>query len=253
MSEKIEALVEGGKASAGPPLGPALGPLGINIGEVIKQINEKTKDFSGMKVPVTVIVDGKDFKIKVGTPPVSAMIKKEANVEKLSPHPKEEKVADLKIEQVIKIAKNKKDSMNSVGMKSSVRQVIGSCVSCGILVEGKNPKEVLREIDEGKYEEEIRTEKTELTAEELKELEEERKRLAEERKEHMEEMKKKAEEIMKSMEGKERKDIITRMHEEEIPQELIDELLPKEEEAREVDVKEEGKKGGEGKPEEKKG
>ena len=111
MSEKIEALVEGGKASAGPPLGPALGPTGINIGEVIKEINEKTKDFACMQVPVTVIVDGKNFRIKVGTPPVSAMIKKEAKIEKLSSRPGEEQIADIKIEHVIKIAKNKKDSI----------------------------------------------------------------------------------------------------------------------------------------------
>lgn len=242
VSEKIEALVEGGKASAGPPLGPALGPMGVNIGEVIKQINEKTKDFSGMKVPVTVIIDGKDFKIKVGTPPVSAMIKKEAKVEKLSSHPKEEKVADLKIEQIIKVAKNKKDTMNSVDMKSCVRQVIGTCTSCGILVEGKDPREVLKEIDEGKYDEEIRTEKTELTEEELKELEEERKELAEERKKHEEDMRNKAEEIMKKMEGQERKEIVTKMHDEEISQEIIDEFLPREAEAKDAKVTESGKK-----------
>lgn len=241
MSEKIEALVEGGKATAGPPLGPALGPMGINIGAVIKDINEKTKDFAGMKVPVTVIIEGKTFKIKVGTPPVSAMIKKEAKVEKLSSRPKDEKVADIKIEQVIKIAKNKRDSMNSSEIKSCVKQVVGSCLSCGILVEGKDPKEVLKEIDEGKYEEEIRLEKTELTAEEMKELEEEKKRLAEDRKKHLEEMRKKAEAIKKEMEGKERKAIITKMEEEGVPKPIIDELMPKEEEAKDVKVKEEKK------------
>lgn len=241
MSEKIEALVEGGKATAGPPLGPALGPMGINIGAVIKDINEKTKDFAGMKVPVTVIIEGKNFKIKVGTPPVSAMIKKEAKVEKLSSRPKDEKVADIKIEQVIKIAKNKRDSMNSSEIKSCVKQVVGSCLSCGILVEGKDPKEVLKEIDEGKYEEEIRLEKTELTAEEMKELEEEKKRLAEDRKKHLEEMRKKAEAIKKEMEGKERKAIITKMEEEGVPKPIIDELMPKEEEAKDVKVKEEKK------------
>lgn len=241
MSEKVEALVEGGKASAGPPLGPALGPMGVNIGEVINQINEKTKDFEGMKVPVTVIIDGKDFKIKVGTPPISAMIKKEANIEKLSSHPKEEKVADIKIEQVIKIAKNKRDSMNTVDMKSCVRQIVGSCVSCGILVEGKDPKEVLKEIDDGKYHDKIIHEKTELSTEELKELEEEKNKLAEERKEHMEEMKKKATEIMNQMKGKDRKAIISKLNEEEITKEIIDELLPKEEEAKDVKVIEEKK------------
>jgi len=244
MSEKIEALVDGGKANAGPPLGPALGPLGINIGEVIKQINEKTKVFEGMKVPVTVIVEGKNFKIKVGTPPVSALIKKEAKVEKLSSNPKEEKVADLKIEQIIKIAKSKRDSMNTSDMKTCVKQIVGSCISCGILVEGKNPKEVIKEIERGEYQDEIIHEKTELTAEELRELEDEKKRLAEERKRHIEEMRKKAEAIMKEMEGKERKEIITKMEEAEISKDIINELLPKEStgEIKEVKVEEVKKK-----------
>ena len=236
MSDKVEALIEGGKASAGPPLGPALGPMGVNIVEVIKQINEKTKAFEGMKVPVTVIIDGKNFKIKIGTPPVSAMIKKEAKVEKLSSHPKEEKIADLKIEQIIKIAKGKMDSMNAVDMKSCVRQVIGSCVSCGILVEGKEPREVLKEIDDGKYYDEIINEKTDISEEELKELEEEKKKLAEERNKHVEEMKTKAQEIINQMKGKDRKGMISKLKEEEIPNDIIDELLPKEEENKDVKV-----------------
>jgi len=241
MSEKIEALVEGGKATAGPPLGPALGPLGINIGDVIKEINEKTKDFGGMKVPITVIIDGKKFKIKVGTPPTSAMIKKEAKIEKMSSNAKEEKVADIKIEQVIKIAKNKRDSMNTSEIKSCVKQVIGSCVSCGILVEGKDPKEVIKEIDNGKYHDEIINEKTELTEEELKELEEEKKKLVEDRKKHMEEMKASAQEIMNQMKGKDRKSMILKLEDEGIHKDIIEELLPKEESEKEVEVKEEKK------------
>ena len=65
--QKVSSLVTGGGASAGPPLGPALGPLGVNIMEVIAAINDKTKDFEGMKVPVTVIVDTdtKNMKLKL--------------------------------------------------------------------------------------------------------------------------------------------------------------------------------------------
>jgi len=240
MSEKtIEALVEGGKASAGPPLGPALGPLGVNIGDVINAINEKTKDFAGMKIPVKVIVDGKNFDIKVGTPPVSALIKKEANLNKLSSNPKEDKVADLKIEQIIKIAKAKKDGLNSVDMKSSVKEIVGSCVSYGILVEGKDPKIIINEINEGKYDDEIIHEKTELSAEELKKLEEEKKKLAEEREKHLEEMKEKANEIINQMKGAERYKIIAKMEEEGVSKDVINELLPKEGETKEAKVKEE--------------
>ena len=76
MVDTVEALVDGGKASAGPPLGPALGPKGVNIGQVIAEINRKTKAFDGMKVPVKILInDDKSFEIKVGTPPVSALIK----------------------------------------------------------------------------------------------------------------------------------------------------------------------------------
>ena len=75
MGEKksISALVSGGEASAGPPLGPALGPMGVNVLQVVNTINEKTKDFPGMKVPVKVEVDTetKKFTIEVGIPPHS--------------------------------------------------------------------------------------------------------------------------------------------------------------------------------------
>jgi len=217
--------------------------LGVNIGEVIKKINEKTKDFEGMKVPVKVIVDDKkNVEIEVGTPPVSALIKKEAKVEKLSSNPKEEKIADLKIEQIIKIAKAKRDSMNTDYMKSLVKQVIGTCVSAGILVEGKDPKIVLKEIDEGKYHDEIIHEKTEISEKELKELEEEKKRLAEERERYLSEMREKAQKIIKEMAGKERKEILTRLEEEEIPREVIDEVLPKEGEKKEAKVSTDEKK-----------
>ena len=81
--QTIEALVDGGKVSAGPPLGPALGPIGVNIGEVIAAINEKTRDMAGMKVPVKVIVDTetREFEVEVGTPPTSALIKKELTLQ----------------------------------------------------------------------------------------------------------------------------------------------------------------------------
>jgi len=149
----VEALVNGGKASAGPPLGPALGPLGVNIGNVVAKINEVTKDFEGMQVPVKVIVDEetKEFRIEVGTPPTSALLKKELGVEKLSSKPNEEKVGDLKFEQVVKVARAKLSSLNTDDLKLAVKQVLGTCVSAGITVDGKEPKEVIKEVEEGKY------------------------------------------------------------------------------------------------------
>ena len=105
MAEIIEALVDGGNATPGPPLGPVLGPLGINIMDVVKVINEKTKAFEGMKVPVKVIVDTatQEFEITVGTPPTSALILKELKLEKGSSNPRADKVGDLSMEQVKKM------------------------------------------------------------------------------------------------------------------------------------------------------
>ncbi len=152
----IKALVDGGKASPKPPLGPQLSQAKVDIGKVIAEINEKTKDFAGMQVPVEIIVnEDKSFEIKVGTPPVSSLVKKELGLEKLSQNPGKDFVGNLTMEQVVKIAKLKMDSFTTSDLKKAVKQVIGSCVSMGVTVEGKNPKEILKEIDEGKWDSKI--------------------------------------------------------------------------------------------------
>lgn len=155
----VKALVEGGKAVPGPPLGPALAAAKVNIGDVIKAINEKTKDFSGMEVPIEVEIDTatKEFNIKVGTPPVSALIKKELNLKKLAKTAwVEEPVGDLKFDQIIKITKAKFDDLGTTDFKKAVKQVVSSCVSLGVTIEGKRPKEMIEEIDSGKWDEKIR-------------------------------------------------------------------------------------------------
>ncbi len=153
MAEVLKVLVDGGKASAGPPLGPALGPMGVNIMEVINAINEKTKQFEGMKVPVTLTVDAstKDFEVEVGTPPTSALILKELGVEKGSGDPTRTKVGNLTIEQVKKVADMKKSSMLGKKEKERVLEIIGSCVSVGVTVEGKDPKDMQKEIKDGVF------------------------------------------------------------------------------------------------------
>ncbi len=149
----IKVLVEGNKASAGAPLGPALGPLGVNIGEVVNQINEKTKSYAGMKVPVTVSVDvaSKTFEISVGSPPTSALIKKELGLEKGSSNPRTEFKGNLSMAQVKKIAEMKIENLASYKIKSAAKEIIGVCNSMGVKVEGKPAKESLKEIDEGKF------------------------------------------------------------------------------------------------------
>ncbi len=153
MAETIEALVEGGKASAGPPLGPALGPMGLNIMQVINTINEKTKDFSGMKVPVKVIIDtkSKDFQIEVGTPPAASLILNELGLEKGSGAPSSHKIGNLSIDQAIKIAKMKYDSLLGKEIKQKTKEIIGTCITIGVNVEGKNPKVIQKAIDNGEF------------------------------------------------------------------------------------------------------
>ena len=149
----VEALVAGGQATAGPPLGPALGPLGVNVLAIVNKINEVTKDYSGMKVPVKVIVDleTKEFEVTVGTPTVSALIVSELKVEKGSGSPKAQKVGNLSMEQIAKIAKMKRVQLLASDIKKAAKEVLGTCVSMGVTVEGKDPKAVQKEIDEGQY------------------------------------------------------------------------------------------------------
>jgi large subunit ribosomal protein L11 len=156
MSEKkvVEALVSGGQATAGPPLGPALGPLGVNVLAIVNKINEITMHYSGMKVPVKIIVDTetKEFEVSVGTPTTSALIVSELRVEKGSGKPNTEKIGNLSMEQVMRIAKVKGTELLAKNLKTAVKEVLGSCVSMGVTVEDKDPREVQKEIDEGKHE-----------------------------------------------------------------------------------------------------
>ena len=227
-TQSIDSLVPGGKATAAPPLGPALGPLGVNIGMVVAEINKKTSAFNGMQVPVKVIVDSatKTFEIEVGTPPSSALVKKEAGIDKGSGNPLTDKVADIRIEQVIKIAKMKEGNLMGRTIKEKVKEVIGTCNSMGVLVEGKQASSVIGEINEGKYAEEIASEKTEISAEELKELAEEKKKLAAELEKRKAEFNATAKQIMETMEGKPRSEIKAKLVEAGIPNSLITELLP---------------------------
>lgn len=230
-TESVEVLIEGGKATAAPPLGPALGPMGVNIGEVVGAINEKTASFKGMQVPVKVEIDteSKKFTISVGTPPAAALIKKEANVKKGAGNPLTEKVADLKIEQLIKIAKMKEDALLGKNRFSQVKEIMGTCQSMGVMVEGVIAHDAIVALNEGKFDAQIKADKTELSAEELKAQEEERKRLEKELKERRAEFEAQAKEILKNMEGKPRGEIKTAMQDVKIPQVIIDELLPAEE------------------------
>jgi len=168
----IKLLVEGGKMSPGPAVAQTLGPMGINIGDVISKINDATSTFKGVTVPVHLDVDPKtkEFSIKVLSPPTSELIKKELEIEKASGARLKQKVGNFAIEQVISISKTKHNNLLSNEFISTVKSVLGTCQALGVLVESKEVKEVLAEIEEGKYVDEIKTQKTDVDPEKRKEL-----------------------------------------------------------------------------------
>lgn len=155
----IPAIVEGGKANAGPPLGPALGPLGLNIGMIIDEINKKTALFAGLKVPVKVIVDkgAKTFVVEVGSPSTGELLKKEAGVEKgKKGGPDDPKtIGNLTFEQAVKVARMKTDGSLVRNLKNGVNEVLGTCVSLGITVEGQDARKIIAEVKEGKHDSQL--------------------------------------------------------------------------------------------------
>jgi len=227
-SQSVDALIEGGKESAAPPLGPALGPLGVNIGQVVAEINKQTADFKGMKVPVKVIVDTdtKEFSISIGTPPAAQLIKTEAGIEKASGRPSTEHVADLAIEQVIKIAKMKQSSLMGKDLKNQVKEIIGTCNAMGVKVEGKHAAETITRVNAGEFDKEILSGKTELSTEEKKQLEEEKEAMQAELAEKHAAMEKQAQEIFEKA-GSDVAKARKQMEEAGIDETIIDKVAPK--------------------------
>ena len=154
---EVSALIEGGKATAAAPLGPALGPMGVNIGDIVNEINEKTKDYAGMKVPVKIIIDPatKSFEIEIGSPPTSALIKKEVGIAKGTANPKTDFVANMTIDQVKKVAKMKMADIGAKDVKAACKEVMGSCDSMGVTIEGKRAKETMKDVAEGRYDSQL--------------------------------------------------------------------------------------------------
>ncbi len=191
----LKLLVDGGSMKPGPAIAQKIGPLGINMGKIISDVNAATKDFEGMKVPVVVDIDPKtkNFKVEVSSPPTSGLLKKELGVEKGTGASKKLKVGNISIEQIIKVAKTKIALEKT--LKSAVKTVAGSCTSLGILIESKEAKEIEKEIEKGTYDNEIKSEKTEPSKEKIAKL-----------KEFFESVKKKQEELMKKEEEEKAKE-----------------------------------------------
>ena len=168
----IKLLIEGGDMKPGPAISQKLGHLGINIGKVIQQVNQETQEFKGLKVPVELDVNPKtkNFEVKVFSPPVAELIKKELSLEKASGMQKKIKVGNISIEQAIRIAKTKSGNILASSLKSAVKNVVGSCVSLGVLIESKEPKEIEKEIEKGVYDKEINSGSIETGQEKINQL-----------------------------------------------------------------------------------
>lgn len=142
----VNVLIEGGKAAPGATLGSALGPLGINVGKVVAELNEKTKLYNGMKVPCAIRVKAdKSFTVEVGRPGTAALLLAEVKKEKGSGKAKTENIGDVSLAQVRKVAEMKKEDLFGNSEEERVNQVIGTCVSMGVTVGGRDPREVLKE------------------------------------------------------------------------------------------------------------
>ncbi len=160
---QIKLLIDGGEMNPGPAIAQKIGPLGINMGKVISDINTATKDFKGMKLPVELNIDEKtkEFTVKTFSPPTSELLKKELNLEKGSGEHRKIKVGNASIEDIIKITKIKFPDMLQKEFKSAVKSVLGTCASIGIFVENEEPNELVQKIESGKFEKEINEQSTE--------------------------------------------------------------------------------------------
>jgi large subunit ribosomal protein L11 len=164
MSQKgkvvVKALVTGGSASGGPPIGPAVGPTGINIKDVVDEVNAKTMIFKGLTVPVRIECDPetKQFEIFVETPSTASLLLKELGAEKGSAANIEQKIGDLSLEQVINVTRAKKEIYMDRTFKKSIKSVLGTALSIGATVEGQDPRVIQKKIDGGEYDDRIKEE-----------------------------------------------------------------------------------------------
>ena len=137
IKAKIKLQCPGGQATPAPPVGPALGQHGVNIGQFVKQFNDKTKDANGMIIPVEITVfTDRSFTFITKSPPASVLLKKHAQVASGSKVPNKEKVGKVTKAQVLQIAKQKMEDLNAFSEEAACRMVAGTARSMGIEIEG---------------------------------------------------------------------------------------------------------------------
>lgn len=157
VKKTLRFIVEGGKATPGPPIGPSLSPYKVNVTEVVNAINNATKDYEGLSVPVEVIVDTdtRKFEVKVGIPTTTALLMKAAGAHEPSGDPAHKKIGNVSIDDVIRIAIIKKDQLTAKTLKNAIKTILGTARAIGVTVEGKDPKEVIMLVEQGYYDEAI--------------------------------------------------------------------------------------------------
>ena len=159
MAGTIEVLVPGGEANPGPPLGPELGPTPVDVQAVVQEINDQTAAFDGTEVPVTVEYDDDgSFSIEVGVPPTAELIKDEAGFDTGSGEPHEEFVADLSVDQIKQIAEQKQTDLLAYDTKNAAKEVVGTCVTLSVTIEGENPRDFKKKVDAGEYDDVLASE-----------------------------------------------------------------------------------------------
>ncbi len=133
IATKIKLQAPGGQATPAPPIGPALGQHGVNIGQFVSQFNEKTKEFKGTIVPVVITVyTDRSFTFEVKSPPAAVLLKQAAQIEKGSGVPNKEKVGKVTAEQVRKIAETKFKDLNAYSLEQAEKIIRGTARSMGV-------------------------------------------------------------------------------------------------------------------------
>lgn len=140
MAKKITGYIKlqlnAGKATAQPPVGPALGSYGVSIPNFIKEFNERTKSSIGLVIPVVITVFAdRSFTFITKTPPAPVLIKKACGIESASATPQSVKVAKLTKEQVKQIAETKMPDLNAATLETAMSMIAGTARSMGITVE----------------------------------------------------------------------------------------------------------------------